>query len=261
VVGATFREQEEAQGYFQMLRQVVVSKGVPLALYSGRHGIFVKTRKEEPSLAEQLSGRRQLTQMGRLLDELQVELILARSPQAKGRIERLWGTFQDRLSSELRLQGAATLEAANQILAKHLPRHNRQFTVPAQDSAAAWRPRPRELDQLFCFKFHRVVALDHTVRFADQVIDIPRPGPRSLARVRVEVQQRFDGALVVFYEGHRLATTQSPPHTGPLRLGRLTTPELPVPPPRLSRPRPTLRSTPWKPAPNHPWKAPWKQTG
>ncbi|MGC2192685.1 MAG: hypothetical protein WA751_10160 [Candidatus Dormiibacterota bacterium] len=158
VVGATFREQEDAQGYFQVLRQVVLSKGVPLALYSDRHGIFVKTKKREPSLEEQLSGRRQLTQMGRLLGELQVELILARSPQAKGRIERLWGTFQDRLGSELRLQGAATMEPANQILAKHLPRHNRQFTVAAQDSAAAWRPRPRELDRLFCFKFHRVVA-------------------------------------------------------------------------------------------------------
>ena len=93
-----------------MLRQVVVTKGVPLALYSDRHGIFVKTSKQEPSLEEQLSGRRQLTQMGRLLGELQVELILARSPQAKGRIERLWGTFQDRLGSELRLQGVATMQ-------------------------------------------------------------------------------------------------------------------------------------------------------
>jgi hypothetical protein len=185
VDGATFREQEDAQGYFQVLRQVVVSKGVPLALYSDRHGIFVKTSKQEPSLEEQLSGRRQLTQMGRLLGELQVELILARSPQAKGRIERLWGTFQDRLTSELRLQGAATLEAANQVLAEHLVRHNRQFAVAAQDPEPMWRPRPQQLDELFCFKFHRVVALDHTVRFAGQVIDIPRPGPRSLARVQM----------------------------------------------------------------------------
>jgi hypothetical protein len=76
-----------------VLRQVLETKGVPLALYSDRHGIFVKTSKQEPSLEEQLSGQRQLTQMGRLLGELHVELILARSPQAKGRIERLWGTF------------------------------------------------------------------------------------------------------------------------------------------------------------------------
>ena len=138
VPGATFREQEDAQGYFLMLRQVVVSKRVPLAMYSDRHGIFVKTRKQEPSLEEQLAGRRDPTQMGRLLDELEGELILARSPQAKGRIERLWGTFQDRLCSELRLQGVATLEAANVLLAKHVVRHNRRFALPAQDPSPAW---------------------------------------------------------------------------------------------------------------------------
>jgi transposase len=260
VDGATFREQEDAQGYFQVLRQVVITKGVPLALYSDRHGIFVKTRKQEPSLEEQLSGRRQLTQMGRLLGELQVELILARSPQAKGRIERLWGTFQDRLVSELRLQGVATLEEANRVLAQHLVRHNRQFAVTAQDPEPAWRARPRQLDQLFCFKFHRVVALDHTVRFQGQVIDIPRPLPRSLARARVEVQQHFDGTLRVFHEGRCLATTQSQLLPGPLRLNSLTKPELPLPVPKHSQPR-LRRSTPWKPAANHPWKAPWKQTG
>jgi len=260
VVGATFREQEDAQGYFQVLRQVLLSKGVPLALYSDRHGIFVKTSKQEPRLEEQLSGRPRLTQMGRLLGELQVELILARSPQAKGRIERLWGTFQDRLGSELRLQGASTMEMANQILAKHLPRHNRQFTVAAQDPQPAWRERPRQLDQLFCFKFHRVVALDHTVRFQAQVIDIPRPLPRSLARARVEVQQRFDGTLRVFHQGRCLATAADS-HTGPLRLHSFTAPPRPLPTPKPARPQRPLRSTPWKPAPSHPWKATWKQTG
>jgi hypothetical protein len=179
---------------------------------------------------------------------------------AKGRIERLWGTFQDRLSSELRLQGAATLEAANAVLAKHLVRHNRQFAVAAQDPEPAWRVRPRELDQLFCFKFHRVVALDHTVRFAGQVIDIPRPGPRSLARARVEVQQRFDSTLRVFHQGHFLATAQSQLHTGPLRLASLTRAEQPLPVPKPGHPRPR-RSTPWKPATNHPWRGARRQTG
>jgi transposase len=260
VVGATFREQEDAQGYFLVLRQAVQERGVPLALYSDRHGIFVKTKKGEPSLEEQLTGRRQLTQMGRLLEELQVELILARSPQAKGRIERLWGTLQDRLSSELRLQGAATMAAANQVLTRHLTRHNRQFAVLAQDPEPAWRQQPQHLEQLFCFKFHRVVALDHTVRFQGQVIDIPRPLPRSLARARVEVQQRFDGTLRVFHQGRCLATTQSQLLPGPLRLNSLTKPELPLPVPKHSQPR-LRRSTPWRPAPNHPWKAAWTQPG
>ncbi|HVC39713.1 MAG TPA: ISNCY family transposase [Candidatus Dormibacteraeota bacterium] len=260
VDGATFREQEDAQGYFLALPQVVVTKGVPLALYSDRHGIFVTASKQEPSLEEQLSGRRQLTQMGRLLGELQVELILARSPQAKGRIERLWGTFQDRLVSELGLQGVTTLEGANRVLAQHLVRHNPQFAVLAQDPEPAWRPRAAQLEQLFCFKFHRVVALDHTVRFAGQLIDIPRPGRRSLARARVEVQQRFDGTLRVFHEGRCLATSQSQLLPGPLRLNSLTGPELPIPVPRTSQPRPR-RTSPWRPAANHPWRRTRSQPG
>lgn len=185
VPAATFREQEDAQAYVLMLRQVVVRKGVPLAMYSDRHGIFVKTRKQEPGREERLAGRRQPTPMGRLLDELEAELILARSPQATGRIERLWGTLQDRLCSEWRLQGVATLDAANVLLAKHLVRHHRRFALPAQDPSPAWRPRPRDPDALFCFTFHRVVALDHTVRFGSQVIDIPRLGPRTQARARL----------------------------------------------------------------------------
>jgi hypothetical protein len=67
------------------------------------------------------------------------------------------------------------MDAANQVLAGHLQRHNRRFAIPAVDPEAAWRPRPRSLDQLFCFKFHRVVALNHTMRFASQLINITRP--------------------------------------------------------------------------------------
>ena len=130
----------------------------------------------------------------------------------------------------------------------------------AQDPEVAWRPRPRDLDQLFCFKFHRVVALDHTVRFAGQVIDIPRPGPRSLARARAEVQQSFDDTLQVFHQGRRLATAQSAPGPGPLRLGSLTKPELPLPVPKHSQPR-LRRSTPWMPAANHPWRGTRTQSG
>ncbi|MGC2192840.1 MAG: hypothetical protein WA751_10975 [Candidatus Dormiibacterota bacterium] len=109
-------------------------------------------------------------------------------------------------------------------------------------------------------QFHRVVALDHTVRFQAQVIDIPRPGPRSLARARVEVQQRFDGTLRVIYQGRCLATAADS-HTGPLRLHSFTAPSLPTPTPRTARPKRPRRSTTWKPAPSHPCKAAWTQPG
>lgn len=109
---ACFRVQEDAQGYFEVLRETIRRKGVPLAVYSDRHGIFFKTRDKELSLQEQFDGRQRPTQFGRLLEELGIQLILARSPQAKGRVERLWGTFQDRLTSELRLAKISTLEDA-----------------------------------------------------------------------------------------------------------------------------------------------------
>src|SRR5260370_6967391 len=127
---ACFREAEDAEGYFQLLRQVVQRHGIPMVLYSDRHGIFVKSKASELSLEEQLAGHRQPTQFARLLKELGVQLILALSPQAKGRIERLWGTFQDRLAGELRLVGPPHPEHAHHGLCRHLPRPNPPFTVP-----------------------------------------------------------------------------------------------------------------------------------
>jgi hypothetical protein len=103
---ALFRYEEDAQGYFLLLRQIVANYGVPLALYHDAHGIFERSKGEPESLEEQLEGRRKPTQFGRLMEELSITSITSRSPQAKGRIERLWGTFQDRLVSELRLAGA-----------------------------------------------------------------------------------------------------------------------------------------------------------
>jgi len=109
VAYALFREQEDAQGYFLLLRQIVVSYGIPMALYHDRHGIFERSRGEPGSLEEQLEGKRKPTQFGRLMEELGITSIPSYSPQARGRIERLWGTFQDRLTSELRLAGTSTI--------------------------------------------------------------------------------------------------------------------------------------------------------
>ena len=147
---ACFRVQEDAEGYFEVLRQTLQRQGVPLAVYSDRHGIFFRTANHKLTLEEQLDGRRGPTQFGRLLEELGIQLILARSPQGKGRVERLWGTFQDRLTSELRLAGAATKEQAQDVLAGFLPRHNRRFAVPPHDPTPAWLPAP-DRASISCF--------------------------------------------------------------------------------------------------------------
>ena len=140
---ALFRRQEDAQGYMLMLRETIEHHGVPLALYSDRHGIFQRSPKELESLAEQLRGRRDPTQFARALEELDIGLILAHTPQAKGRIERVWGTFQDRLVSELRLAGATTIDQANNVLWDFLPRSTRLFGVPAIRAGLGLPPTSR----------------------------------------------------------------------------------------------------------------------
>jgi hypothetical protein len=122
-----------------MLGQTAHGPGLPLALYTDRHSIFVKDPDRPPTLSEQLSGRRSLTQMGRALEALGIRWIPASSPQAKGRSERAWGTLQDRLVSELRRAGASTIEEAQVILRRYLPRFNERFGVPPAIMEPAWR--------------------------------------------------------------------------------------------------------------------------
>jgi hypothetical protein len=110
-----FREQEDAYGYFMVMRETVTRFGIPMAAYADRHSIFYQGKEvqlRKLSLEEQLTAKREPTQFGRLLAEPGVHLIHALSPQAKARVERLWGTFQDRLASELRLAGARNCEQA-----------------------------------------------------------------------------------------------------------------------------------------------------
>ena len=143
---ALFRQQEDAHGYMLMLREIIDRHGIPMALYSDRHSIFQNSTREPESLEEQLRGRRDPTQFARALEELGIRLILAHTPQAKGRVERAWDTFQDRLVSEMRLAGTATIEQANRMLLDFLPRYNRRFGVaPAQPGSAYRQPAPGRL--------------------------------------------------------------------------------------------------------------------
>ena len=113
VVAALFRKEEDAQGYFLLLKQVLRTYGIPLDLYHDRHSIFQDNTKAPWTLAEELQGRKEPTQFARALVELGITAIAAHSPQAKGRVERLWGTLQDRLVHELRLAGITDLKAGN----------------------------------------------------------------------------------------------------------------------------------------------------
>jgi hypothetical protein len=198
--------------------------------------------------------------------------IAAHSPQAKGRIERLWGTFQDRLVSELRLANARTIEEANCVLARVVAEHNRRFHRQPGDPNDVYRKPERgtDLDALFCFGCGRSVAMDNTVSFFGRVVQIERgPGGKSYARCWVDVQQRFDGSLHVYCQNRCIAKTDPPPvPPSVLRVrhanGRYTQEcqwtaprESPVPkhtPMTASEPKQPKTS---KPAANHPWRRPW----
>ena len=149
----------EHEGDFLLMQHVVRRRGIPVAMYGDQHSIFQHFTNREPTLEEQLAGERRPTQFGRLLSESGCTLILARSPQAKGRVERLSGTFQDGLTSELRLAGASKRAHADQVLARYLPRHNKRFATPAVDPSPACCPRRRRFGTTRCSHVHSVPAL------------------------------------------------------------------------------------------------------
>jgi len=201
-----FSEAETTWAYLLLMREVALSAGLPLSLYSDRHDIFHARR--EPTLAEQLSNARPLTQFGRAMEELGIHISKAYSPQAKGRIKRLWGVLQDRLAVELRLAGAATLTEAHRLLDRYLPGHNRRFAVAPREQAAVWRQAPdaRHLDRVLCLKEPRVVGRDHVVSFEGLALQVP-PSRKffSLAGRRVDVLQMRDQSIEVHHGGQAVA--------------------------------------------------------
>ena len=213
VVALHFRPAEDLHGYVTLLGQLAARHGLPLALYGDRLNVFVRNDPHW-SLEEELQGAQHPTQFGRILQDLGIGYIPAGSPQAKGRIERLWRTLQDRLVVELRLRGLATLEAANAFLPAFLADFNRRFAHPAADPTSAWRRPPPALATVLSCRYRRTVARDNTVRLGTRWAQIPR-GPRGLsyAGCRVEARECLDGRLLIYRQGDVCLAMQ--PWTGP----------------------------------------------
>jgi transposase len=198
---ARFVEAETTWAYLDLMRDIFISNGLPLSLYSDKHAIFRSTR--EPTLEEQLRNKKPLTQFGRAMDELGIQIIQANSPQAKGRIERLWGFAQDRLVTELRLANACTLEEANKVLENWLNKTvNTCFKVQPAKSQSAFRKAPSQaqLDRVLCIKDTRTVAKDHTLSFEGLTLQIPSSKKfHSIAGKKVQVAQLKDGSIQILY--------------------------------------------------------------
>ena len=208
VMGAFFTQAESSWGYFTLFSGIFRQYGLPQSIYSDCHSVFWTDR--EATIDEQLLNKRPTTEVGRGLEELGVTLILAHSPQAKGRIERLWNTFQDRLVSELRLARAKTVQQATVVLDRYLPVHNRKFSMPAT-AEPSWRKLSAlQIERSLCFKQQRTVAKDNTVTFEGTVLQIPKTSPfRSHANKRIDVHVLLDGAVEFFYKTEKIATFDS----------------------------------------------------
>ena len=219
LLAARFFPFEGSCGYLWLLREIVKRYGIPLVMYQDRHGAL---HRNDPhwSLEEELAGRQEPTQVGLALEALGIESIAALSPQAKGRIERLFGTLQDRLIAELGLQGVQGLEAANQFLRAFIPRFNRRFAIPSREAENAWRKVPPELDldRIISFRYRSVVGNDNSVRIGGLILDLP-PGPhrRSYAKAQVEVRQLLNGCWRVYYQGQVIAKHPSTELRDPVR--------------------------------------------
>ena len=248
VVSARFHESEDSRGYLLLLRDVCKRVGVPQALYSDKHAVFWPTASA--SLQEQLAGRRSPTQFGRAMAEAGVQLIAAHSPQAKGRIERLWGTLQDRLVSELRLANACSIEDANHFLSGFLQRFNRSFAVEPREPGLAYGPRLKaaQLNTVFCFKHERVVSKDNTVKLGQMVFQL-LPGPDRLgySKATVTIHESLDHHYSISLGDRRLRVKLVP-------LRKLLTPKA------VPKPRPSRTPQPWTPPPTHPWRQPLNMT-
>lgn len=209
----TFRPTEDQTGYLLLLRSVALSYGLPMAIYHDRHTILRSPK--EPTLEEELAGRSPMSQIQRVMAELGIESIPAYSPQAKGRIERLWGTLQDRLTKELRLEGIATLGEANAFLPRFITRYNARFAKDPEDPIDAWVPLPADLDLAYYFSAResRKVRADHCISFSGQVLQL-LPGPKdpSLVGESVTIHLLPEGDIRIYHGKQPIAYQPLQPH-------------------------------------------------
>jgi transposase len=241
VVGAIFRPTEDLASYFEVMRQGIEQYGLPLAIYSDRHMIF-RSPKEKLTVEQELEGAAPgLTNFGEAMKELTVTHIKARTPQAKGRIERLWNTLQDRLVIELRLADVHTIEQANILLPKLIAKHNKRFSVkPAQENST-YRPllKDAKLHHILCIRDQRLVSSGETISYAGKTYTIQASDQRECIPIKTKVQIRLtmNGELFAFYKDQAL---------------RLVEVEKPQKAQYVPKEHPRL---PQKPAADHPWRS------
>lgn len=241
VVGAVFRQTECREGYSQVMQQGIQKYGIPLSLYSDRHTIF-RSPNEKLTVEQELAGEtKPLSNFGKAMAELHIAHIKAITPQAKGRIERLWVTFQDRLVIELRLLGVKTLEEANAALPTLLEKHNRKFAVAPKEVESAYIELDPSinLNYVFTIREHRQLGHGNTLSYNGTIYTLAHSTNFRLdAKATVEVRETLSGEVLIWHQGQPLALKAT---EKPERKARTTT-------------KKAGSASPRKPAEDHPWR-------
>lgn len=200
VWGAEFFESETTMACLKVLKSVIEKKGLFSILYTDRAGIFGGQK------------RVRFSQVKRALGELGINIIFANSPQAKGRIERLWGTLQDRLVPEMRLRNIKSQETANDYLTEQYleNEHNKKFKVLPRNLEPAWRAVPLGIDltEIFCLKERRSVKRDHTYSFEGRLYKIISEFKHSIESQKIEIRTYLDGSQKVFFADREIVVSQ-----------------------------------------------------
>lgn len=204
VVGAFFMRNECMEGHSEAMRRGIFRYGIPLALYSDKHTIF-RSPKEKLTQDEELSGQAiPLSNFAKALADLGIQHIKACTPQAKGRIERLWETLQDRLPVEMRLLGITNIEEANIALPFLIDKHNKRFTVPPAESETAYRPLCESIDlkYVFAWRTTRKIGSGGEISYKNKILVPNAAGLHLAARTTIEVRETFDGDVVILHKGN-----------------------------------------------------------
>jgi len=217
---AFFIPYECSFGYLKLLNSIVSNYGIPVSIYQDRHSALHRNDGNW-TIEEQLAGEQEPTQVGGALKSLGITPIFALTPQAKGRVERLFGVLQDRLIAEMGLLEIKNISEANIFLKElFIEDYNHRFSLKPETAQRAWLKVPRNVDieRTISFRYQAVVGNDNAVRLGGNVIDIPEgPGQRGYAKAKVEVRQLLDGSWRVYYKNKLIAKTAPTPLKEPIR--------------------------------------------
>jgi transposase len=211
VLALRFEPSESSIAYLRLLNDIIGQHGIPISIYHDRHSALHRNDNFW-TIEEQINGRQDPTQIGSICEELGIKAIPAYSPQAKGRVERLFGTLQDRMVAEMRLAKITAPEMANPWLRQtFIPKFNQQFALPPAKTCSLFRKTGNlDLEQILSFRYNTTVANDNTVKLNHIIITIPPgPGGRGYAKAKVVVRQALNGTWRVFYQNKIIAVQKS----------------------------------------------------